>query len=67
MIGRTLTGRPTVVVGVLPAGFNLPSLTQLYTIEMAFDSEAVQLFKPFAPTERDLRFLAASTTSPWGG
>jgi hypothetical protein len=61
IIGRAvpIDGRPHVVVGVLPSGFSLPTLTQLYNIDVALDSDAVALWKPFAATPRDLRPLGS--------
>ena len=61
IVGRAISidHRPHVVVGVLPSSFNLPTLTQLYNLDMGLDSGSVQLLKPFAATPRDLRPLGS--------
>lgn len=55
VIGRriTLNGVPHEIVGVLPAGAELPKLQHLYVIEATLDRP--QLWKPFAATPNDLR------------
>jgi predicted permease len=57
VIGRTvsLDGDPHEIVGVLPAGFSLPKLSHFYSLEV--ESDRPQIWRPFAPTARDLRPL----------
>jgi predicted permease len=57
VVGRRvmLDGEPYEIVGVLPPGQNLPKLQHLYPVDTTI--ERPQLWKPFAPTERDERLL----------
>jgi putative ABC transport system permease protein len=53
----TLDGSPHVVVGVLPAGADLPKLAELYSVEV--DLGRAEFFAPFAPTPNDLRLIGS--------
>jgi putative ABC transport system permease protein len=59
IVNRTVTldGAPHVVVGVLPAGVDLPKLAELYSVEV--DLGRAEFFAPFAPTENDLRLIGS--------
>jgi len=59
IVNRTvmLDGLPHVVVGVLPAGAELPKLSELYSVEV--DLGRAEFFAPFAPTESDLRLIGS--------
>ncbi len=54
IIGRKimLNGHPYDVIGVLPAGFHFPKLSQLYA--MTISQERPQLWKPFALRDDEL-------------
>jgi predicted permease len=55
IVGRTvpMDGEPVTVIGVLPASFTFPRLSQLYPLEAKWG--APQLWRPFVPTPRELR------------
>jgi putative ABC transport system permease protein len=59
IVNRTVTldGSPHVVVGVLPAGADLPKLAELYSVEV--DLGRAEFFAPFAPTPNDLRLIGS--------
>ncbi len=54
VIGRkiTLDGRPFEVIGVLPADFRFPKLSQLYA--MTIDEERPEIWKPLAANKYEL-------------
>ena len=59
IVNRTVTldGSPHVVVGVLPAGADLPKLAELYSVDV--DLGRAEFFTPFAPTPNDLRLIGS--------
>jgi putative ABC transport system permease protein len=59
IVNRTVTldGLPHVVVGVLPAGAELPRLSELYGLDV--DLGRAEFYTPFAPTDRDLRLIGS--------
>jgi putative ABC transport system permease protein len=59
VVGRTIQvdGQSHTVIGVLPVGFNLPKLSHLYGVSVAFDQP--ELFKPFAAAPEELGLVSA--------
>jgi len=59
IVGRTITldDQPHVVVGVLSATSATPKLADLYGLDVDFGR--AEYFRPFAPTENDLRPLGS--------